>query len=42
MGVFMTFDSHGRIQEMTIAVVDLPGLTERIRSAVRAGLANAA
>ena len=42
MGVFMAFDSHGRIQEITIAVVDLQKLTDGIRGAVRAGLANAA
>jgi hypothetical protein len=42
MGVFMAFDSRGRIHEMTIAAVDLQGLTDAIRSAARAGVANAA
>jgi hypothetical protein len=42
MGVFMAFDSRGRIHEMTIAAVDLRELTDAVRSAARAGLANAA
>jgi hypothetical protein len=42
MGVFMTFDSRGKVLEMTIAAVDLPALTNAIRTAARAGIANAA
>ena len=42
MGVFMTFDPRGKVLEMTIAAVDLPALTDAIRSAARAGIANAA
>jgi hypothetical protein len=42
MGVFMAFDSRGRIREMTIAAVDLQALTDAIRSAARAGLVKAA
>jgi hypothetical protein len=42
MGVFMTFDSRGKIHEMTIAAVDLQLLTDSIRNAARAGLATAA
>ena len=42
IGVFMTFDSHGKIHEMTIAAVDLQPLTDSIRNAARAGLATAA
>jgi hypothetical protein len=42
MGVFMAFDSRGRIREMTIAAVDLQALTDAIRSAARAGLVKGA
>lgn len=42
MGVFMAFDSHGKIHEMTIAAVDLQALTDAIRSAARAGMVKAA
>jgi hypothetical protein len=42
MGIFMAFDSRGRIREMTIAAVDLQALTDAIRSAARAGLTKAA
>jgi hypothetical protein len=42
MGVFMAFDARGRIREMTIAAVDLQAPTDALRSAARAGLADAA
>jgi hypothetical protein len=42
MGVFMAFDSRGRIREITIAAVDLQVPTDALRSAARAGLAKAA
>jgi hypothetical protein len=42
MGIFMTFDPHGKVREMTIAAIDVPALTDAIRNAARAGLANAA
>jgi hypothetical protein len=42
IGIFMAFESHGRIREMMIAAVDVQALTEAIRSAARAGVANAA
>jgi hypothetical protein len=42
VGVFMTFDPRGRVQEMTIAAIDVPALTDAIRNAARAGLTNAA
>jgi len=41
IGIFMAFDSRGRIHEMTIAAVDLRALADAIRSAARAGIANA-
>jgi hypothetical protein len=41
MGVFLAFDSRGRIREMTIAAVDLHALTDVIRKAARAGMASA-
>jgi hypothetical protein len=42
MGVFMAFDSRGRIREMTIAAVDLQAPTDALRDLARAGLAKAA
>jgi len=42
IGIFMAFDSRGRIHEMRIATVDLHALTEAIRTAARAGFANGA
>jgi hypothetical protein len=41
IGVFMTFDSRGRVQEMTIAAIDLPALTDAIRNAVWGEIAKA-
>jgi hypothetical protein len=42
IGVFMTFDPRGKVEEMTIAAIDVPALTDAIRNAARAGLAKAA
>jgi hypothetical protein len=42
IGIFMAFDSRGRIHEMRIAAVDLHALTEAIRTAARSGFANGA
>jgi len=42
IGIFMAFDSRGRIHEMRIAAVDLHALTEAIRTAARSGVANGA
>lgn len=38
VGIFMAFDSRGKIRDMTIAVVDLRAATDAIRNAARTGI----
>jgi hypothetical protein len=37
VGIYMLFDSRGKIQKLTIAVVDLQALTKAIRDAAQSG-----
>jgi hypothetical protein len=39
VGIYMAFNSHGKIREMTIAIVDLRAATDAMRNAVRNGAA---